>query len=352
MRSPTGLLPGTLVDVSNYKDSDHARVADGKYASMQTDGTDPAVLGEPEPQWGQAKGYDVGYRSVFGTVDHSEEIAPGIVQFSTPGHGGLKLSPARQRAMGGLSLHGGMYEEDSEAHLVRLRFPKEFTTDEHDAEDIERTERQCVADYFPDEFEAYTGKKLEFGQSSVRDTQSWNEQVADKPLVTSALGHGDGTVTISVRAPGGSNENDKQYRIPKEDYPSQTPAYGRCNNPRRVYEPKPSHRDVTPAPAPRFHRVPDLSGLSERKRALVEKDMSVRYAEDGGRPARNLAQIIEQDGLTGKQVYPGFDSDGSPVFSRKQPMLMSGSTVFRVSAATFDAFDAPDKTTDERLVRR
>jgi hypothetical protein len=47
-----------------------------------------------EPDWGTT-GISAGGRTPWGTADSVEDVAPGIVFASTPGHGGFKLSPER-----------------------------------------------------------------------------------------------------------------------------------------------------------------------------------------------------------------------------------------------------------------
>ncbi len=72
----------------------------------------------------------------WGLADHVTEIAPGIVSYSTPSHGGIHLSPARLAAMpkplrdfrpwAGL----GWYEEDCDWAVVALAFPQFFKPDD------------------------------------------------------------------------------------------------------------------------------------------------------------------------------------------------------------------------------
>jgi len=65
----------------------------------------------------------------WGFSDHAEEIAPGIVSYSTPGHGGYHLSEEREAQMHPALRKTeatycplGWYEEDCEAALVGLAF--------------------------------------------------------------------------------------------------------------------------------------------------------------------------------------------------------------------------------------
>jgi hypothetical protein len=80
----------------------------------------------------------------WGIPDTSEEIAPGIVFYSTPSHGGFWLSPERVAAMpkplrdfvpfGGLQAGPGRwFEEDCDWSVVALAFPQFFKPDDIDA---------------------------------------------------------------------------------------------------------------------------------------------------------------------------------------------------------------------------
>jgi hypothetical protein len=71
----------------------------------------------------------------WGFADAAEEIAPGIVCYSTPSHGGYHLSPDRLasvRAYASKRSHGwgdAWYEEDCAAAIVVITFPQFFSKD-------------------------------------------------------------------------------------------------------------------------------------------------------------------------------------------------------------------------------
>lgn len=76
-----------------------------------------------------------GKMSPWGRIDYSEEIAPGIWQVMTPGHGGIWLSGQRRQSMPKIlrewvSKYGdtanGWYEEDCDWAVPCLAFPDEF----------------------------------------------------------------------------------------------------------------------------------------------------------------------------------------------------------------------------------
>jgi hypothetical protein len=74
--------------------------------------------------------------SPWGEVDHHTVIAEGIVFVGTSSHGGIKLSPQRMADFPAELLgdddgflnqrQRGWFEEDCDATLVVLAFPKEF----------------------------------------------------------------------------------------------------------------------------------------------------------------------------------------------------------------------------------
>lgn len=75
----------------------------------------------------------------WGLADHVTEIAPGIVSYSTPSHGGIHLSDARLAAMPKLLRElktwagPGWYEEDCDWSVVALAFPQFFKPDDREA---------------------------------------------------------------------------------------------------------------------------------------------------------------------------------------------------------------------------
>jgi hypothetical protein len=91
----------------------------------------------------------------WGVADHIEEIAPGIVSYSTPSHGGYWLSPERIAEMPKPLREfqpwagPGYYEEDCDWSIVCLAFPQYFPDDAipHALKTLER--------YKPEVYEAF-----------------------------------------------------------------------------------------------------------------------------------------------------------------------------------------------------
>lgn len=61
----------------------------------------------------------MGTKTPWGISDYTTKIAPGIISYSTPSHGGIHLSPTRLKEMPEvLRLESGWYEEDCDWCLV------------------------------------------------------------------------------------------------------------------------------------------------------------------------------------------------------------------------------------------
>lgn len=103
-------------------------------------------------------------RTPWGTSDSHETIAPGIVFYSTPSHGGYHVSPALNRTMPeSLRIDGGWYEEDCDWARVPLAFPGHFQP-----ETLEEA-RACLRAWCPRAYERFYGVTLKPGESYMLD---------------------------------------------------------------------------------------------------------------------------------------------------------------------------------------
>jgi len=71
----------------------------------------------------------------WGKADHTEHVAKGITWYSTPSHGGFKLSPQMNAMVPdymrcGRDTERGWYEEDCAWSIVATVFPQYFCEDE------------------------------------------------------------------------------------------------------------------------------------------------------------------------------------------------------------------------------
>lgn len=125
-------------------------------------------------------------RSPWGTVQYGRVLADGIVRVGTAGHGGVRISPQRLTQMPPALRLGRQqwFEEDCEASLVDWAFHDDLGLS---AEQTAYAER-VVRDYFPEQWEAYTGRTLAPGESCCRDAEVFATTNADKFVSKGAFG--------------------------------------------------------------------------------------------------------------------------------------------------------------------
>ena len=129
--------------------------------------------------------------SPWGRPDETEELAPGIWRVDTASHGGLRLSRQRRAAMPAYLRdlgEGNWFEEDCAWSIVALVFPEAFS------EKTGLAAHQTCRDWYPDEWERYTGDFLTPEQSyRLRERKHYAES-ADKWVAICAFGDWAGFV--------------------------------------------------------------------------------------------------------------------------------------------------------------
>lgn len=103
-------------------------------------------------------------RTPWGTSDSAEQVAPGIVFYTTPSHGGYHVSSTVNRTMpDSLRLDDGWYEEDCDWARVALAFPSHFPP--------KAVEEACAAlrAWCPRAYERFYGVQLQPGESYMLD---------------------------------------------------------------------------------------------------------------------------------------------------------------------------------------
>ncbi|MCD4662800.1 hypothetical protein [Agrobacterium sp.] len=154
----------------------------------------------------------------WGASQGATIYADGIVSHTTAGHGGFKLSAARNVAVHHpmLRADGGWYEEDAAWAIVALTFPDLFT----------RYERKCadktVRDTWPDAWEAIHGRSLLPGESHEKDRKAFAQVHAGDWIVISALrsDHHPGMTEV-IATIGGKRDGraeERRFLIPSDDY--------------------------------------------------------------------------------------------------------------------------------------
>jgi len=161
----------------------------------------PLISGQLDRKWGTDTVREGG-RSPWGAVQQAERLAPGIHQVSTAGHGGIKLSPQRNRKVDpSLRSADGWYEEDCDWAIPAITFPDEpafrritermadpgnqYRDRSAIADGITHAER-LIREYYPDEYEKLTGRPILPGQSSTRDQRMFDADHKDDHIGVSA----------------------------------------------------------------------------------------------------------------------------------------------------------------------
>lgn len=153
----------------------------------------------------------------WGASQGATVYADGIVSHTTAGHGGFKLSVARNATVHPmLRADGGWYEEDAAWAIVALTFPDLFTSYEQKCAD------KTVRDSWPDAWEAIHGRSLLPGESHGRDGQAFAHVHAGDWIVISALrsDHHPGMTEVIATIGGKRDERaeERRFLVPSDDY--------------------------------------------------------------------------------------------------------------------------------------
>lgn len=170
--------------------------------------------------------------SPWGSVDYAEEIAPGIWAVSTASHGGIKLSPQRQRAMPDyMRRKGGWYEQDCDWALAAAVHQEAFITlrpwQKPDEESHYLAALRALKNWHPDEYERFFGVKLTPEESVVLRERAFDAAHADDYVVIAAWGDHTRFVPkgfVGVVATKGGKRRvgieERWFLIPKAEYTS------------------------------------------------------------------------------------------------------------------------------------
>lgn len=159
-------------------------------------------------------------RSPWGPIDHWREIAPGIAEVGTPGHGGIKLSRGRNaRIPADVRRKGGWYEEDVDWSIVAVFFPEAFSPDEV------KQAASALKNYHPEAFTMLTGNEVKPHESRELRRRRFEEESAGRFVVHSAYGSWhervpEGYVGVVARRDDGAEGwwlvSSKRYRQSRE----------------------------------------------------------------------------------------------------------------------------------------
>jgi hypothetical protein len=167
-------------------------------------------------------------RTPWGASQTIEPLIEGMVFVSTASHGGLKLEVWRNARMPRyLRRPGGWYEEDCEWCLPALVFQDEILAgpDTFLARGVRQgTHVRTAKDWFPDEYERFTGEKVTAAESyRRRREQFYRDHAADWVAVCA---YGDwkegvpkGFVGVIARQGGhGGTGPEKCFLVPQDEY--------------------------------------------------------------------------------------------------------------------------------------
>ncbi len=183
-----------------------------------------------------------GSQSPWGTIDGVTDILPGMWFVSTPSHGGIKLSPERQKQIPE-SLRLGKravpyvpdtgkswYEEDCEWAIPYCVFEKELKEQGRGiAGKLWSNERhkETLRTWYPEQYEKFYGVTLKPGESEKRDEEVFYKEHAEDWIVICAWGdwYKDtprGYVRVAAKKGGrsGSGTEERLFYVKQETYRS------------------------------------------------------------------------------------------------------------------------------------
>ena len=151
----------------------------------------------------------------WGKADWSVVYRRGIVQYSTPGHGGVHVSPKLNAVMPDhLRINDGWYEHDSDMAKVILSFPDVFT--EKQVADAAET----LKNWDWRAYEIQYGVTLNPGESYKKDEYLFLEAHKDDLIVVSASTIYKTDLVRCIAVIGGNRENKvrKEFIVGKDEY--------------------------------------------------------------------------------------------------------------------------------------
>jgi hypothetical protein len=159
----------------------------------------------------------------WGMSDGQKTLAPGIISYSTPGHGGIHVEDKLN-----LKIHtkfrnaDGWYEEDCEWAKVAFTFPYAFKPSHVLAA------KETLVNWLPHEYEVVTGIKVNPVESSTLRKEIWENEHKNHLKVVCAVGdwHDNvpkGMVGVTMRG-GKVRENgtytgpERYFLVPENEY--------------------------------------------------------------------------------------------------------------------------------------
>lgn len=261
-------------------------------------------------------GISEGSRTPWGEAQIATEVAPGIASVHTAGHGGYKLTPERNKLVPApFRSRSGWYEEDGEWKAVGVTFPEELTT-ERSSMTADELREHCDAglrESSPDEWERWTGRTLQPGESRTRDERVWTDAHADQ-FVSSTISRSASDPDMRVvKARRHADGAVAEYLVPADEYTAgsmdRPGEYGRAG--RFVIDPSrhprlPDLPDEKPTKVDVRLTGDDVARLREsgtaKSQERIAKDLRQRWRTRDGN-VRTLEELLKEEGVHHKTVY-------------------------------------------------
>ena len=172
----------------------------------------------PMHNWEWPESRNAAGSTPWGTADTAMTFCRGITFYTTPGHGGFKVSKGMLKQMHPILVQDdGWYEEDCEASKVAVAFPQHFCT---------TAVEQSIAsmkNWYPDEWAKFSGENVFVDESLTLRKRAFHKANADKWVVISAQ-QVDGMVLATAtkgglrQQYGGPRVPERKFLIPTDDY--------------------------------------------------------------------------------------------------------------------------------------
>lgn len=170
----------------------------------------------------------------WGVADIANDIADGITQYSTPSHGGIKLSEERQAQMPEALCDGTWYEHDCAIYRVIVAFPECFSDDQY------AHAKDGLKSWYPDAYEAHFGEIIPEGQSYIKDRRIFQERHKNDWVGIAAIGDSEDMVRVTATMGGerACSENgfrsaeEREFAVPGKEYDNRS-RYGFIVDPER-----------------------------------------------------------------------------------------------------------------------
>lgn len=322
-------------------------IGNGNKGSYASRGHEESSANLGTKKWEENK-LSEGSRTPWGRADQVTNYAPGIDRVDCPGHGGIKLSPQRNRAVPAyIRNSNGWYEEDCEFYIPsHFHFddmvPSQRTGYNRDFDPAEwrKTVDEGLISWYPEVYEKETGIELLPGQSRTKDERTWNLQHQDDWKILSKKTV-DGRAEVVIRR----GEDKKTILMSEEKYSELESTPRTPMQPIGVtLVPDADSYEIAPpevkAAKPRYTGF-NMENVSDAKLGIVQRELSKQWKFPDG-TVTDLEEILEKDGITGKWVQV---KHGKRVYR-----LSYGDYGFEVSKALWDNVSAPDERTPSEKI--